>query len=221
MTNTDGPKTYTGSRWIQIDGSATTLIENWEEDVNEWYGGIGNHTGRTTRVSFSGSYSYQVDSNNFGPENIYSDVGDGLPYYPSPSDTIIFYKRYDSSVTDNTNGGLYFGMQSTNVSKDSEPNQAYQAFSNTRGGSRDIQIIKRGGEKSDTANNTGFNFDEWMKFKIDWGTDGTISMTVTQGGSNIATVSINDTEYGQGGIGLNYGYGSSNGLYNIDYIHVL
>jgi len=185
---------------ITVDGqtvfSAEKIIDDFEDgNINEYNGDTGDYS-VTSSNPISGSSSLLSTAGSFATPYIHSTSG--LQNYPQAGDTFSYKIRIEGTI--NVSSGLVFGIQS-NTSQ----NYALLIFSasgadriefrkNVASGSLGTQI---------SAQNVSTFTNDVIRFEVDWGTNGTISVDVINEGTNtVDTVSFTDSDYTSGGIGF-------------------
>lgn len=188
-----------GSRGFNA-GPPTFVIDSFEDgDLSEysvWNSSGGSVAAATTRA-YDGSYALDHTTDGTGGHDIASTSG--LQGYPDQGDTLDF--RYYSSNSGDT-VYYYFGFQ--------DSNNFYKAAHRSDSLGHRL-VVNDAGSATELASNGSASFPtgEWVRHKIDWATDGTITCTLYDStGTQISQISATDTTFADGGVG--YGHDNHN-----------
>lgn len=183
---------YDGGAFQSLFSTTTTnVVDDFEDgDLAEYGGDTGNFTVQTATVS-NGSNALEVTSES---GNLLQGISStsGLDRYPAQGETF----ACDVYITSDTNNvRIYWGTQSEIQDPDGY-------FVMLQGSQDNIELGVGGGSTLDSVNAT-FPTGEWLTATITWGTDGSMSVDVTDAsGTTLASVSGTDTTYTSGGIGF-------------------
>jgi len=167
-------------------------VDNFQSGNLNNYNGELNEFNITSTNPIDGSFSLNgsVDVNY-----IYSKSG--LPNYPQAGDSFSFKMRVEGTV--NIFCGMVFGVQANE-------DENYSVFMSSDGD--DVRLRKNVGQVSFGSGLGGFNNsqnynNDVFRFEVDWGTNGTITVTVHNEttSTQIGSGSVNDSSYTSGGIG--------------------
>jgi hypothetical protein len=165
------------------------IIDDFEDGgISEYQGDTGQFTAQTNTV-FEGTYALKGDTGtNGGGRTIESTSG--LDNYPTAGDEIEFY-CYRTASGDNP--GFSFAVEP------GERRYNVEIFSGQ------ISIKKfYGGSNEDLNINTNVTIpeNEWLRCVVNWGSDGTITLTVYDANdNNLGSVSATEKTFTEGGIG--------------------
>jgi len=173
-----------------IINADSSVIEDWEgsSPLSDWSGNTGSFGTQQSTV-YEGSTA--VEWTGGGEVSI---TKDGLTV--APADTPVSGHFYNSSSSDET--GLVFGAQST--ARDSSLD-CYEVFLNHDG---NVNLYKQNSGSETTLAETSVSniTDGWTKQTLDWQSDGTISITITDTTGSTTTISATDSTYTSGRIGV-------------------
>lgn len=170
-------------------GRKKKIIDNWEDNDLSEYSSNSNGGSATVQTGtvYDGSYAMQIDTDGAGQDIWYSTSG--LNYYPEQGD--IWERRlYTTGGGDVCAHG--FGLQDLNNVYKSEwrNNDAYK-LTKISGGSGSVL----------TSTTVGSPTGEWLREKLEWASDGTITVTmIDSAGTQLAQLSATDTEFASGGV---------------------
>lgn len=198
----------------------TGVIDDFEDaDLVEWDLAFtsDSYTDGISTNSYEGTYSFRQDGGaNDGEGARFSMPGDGLPRYPLTGSTFKYRIQYnDTFGAGSTNFNMkkttffYFGVQSY-TSGSNNLVDGYQILTvHDKDNPNLFGVNKRyiDGSFDVLQHDTGFAWppsDEWPVVTIDWGFDGSINVTLEDEAQStvLASVSVTDTEYTDGGIGV-------------------
>jgi len=187
---------------ITVDGdtvfTAETIIDDFEDgNINEYNGDTGDFS-VTSSNPITGSNSLLAQNPTSTP---YIHSTSGLPNYPQAGDTFSYKIRIEGTI--NTFSGLVFGIQSNT-------SQNYCILMGSESGIDDIRFRKNVSAASfgTSISNHGVSTftNDVIRFEVDWGTNGTISVDVINEGTNtVDSISFTDSDYTTGGIGFKTG----------------
>ena len=169
----------------------TGTIDGFEDGDIQEYNQSGVDASATTAPVYQGSYALEHNYNNGGDGNTISTAG--LARYPVAGDTFQCRVRWNNNAGD---FGMLWGAQSGDRYR-------VRHFSNPSGGNYLVQLTGPGGmnERRSVAN--PFPTDEWGRFVVEWGRDGSFTATLYRAdGTQFASVSGTDASYSDGGFGF-------------------
>jgi hypothetical protein len=181
------------------DTTSTGPVDDFEDnDMSEYTITAGDSSEFTVQTStvFEGSYALETTPDGSGGLVLLSDSG--LPRYPEAGD-VFSWRGYLSSSTGNNNNSVFFGAQETS-SRSNNYNARIQGYSG------DIVLRKWSGGSASTIASTsvsgGIPQDEWLRGKVEWNGDGSMTFTLFDAaGNQLAQISGTDTDYTSGGAG--------------------
>lgn len=187
-------------------GSSTSIyriIDDFEDNNNSEYyipSSSGNDAVLAGASLVSGStYGLYLD----GPRRLFSQPGDGLPYYPQAGDVFEFYVR----GVEFRNTPAFFRMNFGSQGYNTDNLYRVEWESNPTDGS-DLSLEKRSGGSNviirATGNENGLDLDTTYRIVVDWRSGGGSTLTMhaerLDGTVDAGPLSFDDTEYGSGGI---------------------
>lgn len=178
-----------------VDNFDTALYDDQNNTLSDYYTGDVNSFARATTTAYDGNYSLQGDGGTGSGIEISSDSG--LPNYPQQGDTFEYY-----TYAGGTNQLIYFEFANKN----------YAIHSGVRDGT--LELILDGTEEDQAS--TSLSKSTWYRHRVEWGSNGSISVTVYDPNDNIeGQVSGTDATYTGGGITYNYRKGKTflDGIY--------
>lgn len=169
-------------------------VDDFEDnDIEEYGADTANFEVQSTTV-YEGSYALEttLPSNDFAGV---TSVG-GLDRYPQAGDTFQVRMRWDSS---DSIKHFIWAAQSVGENPDS-----YQVSVDANNNKFALDRQESGyNELTSTSYDPRTNADEWMRVKVEHGTDGSITATLyDSSGSQVAQLSATDTTYTEGGVGF-------------------
>lgn len=185
-------KTDSGSMAFHNLPTLQKLIDDFEGDINGWYGNKGSFY-TTNTYSSSGSYSLTSSVSDNGNAIITDSDGD----FPTVSQG----DRFKLETMFRTSGNqwtVYFGLQSETSS--TYPDDGYKITVETY---NDKVKIDNGNTTLESKN---FNIprDEWLEWDVRWKNDGQIVLNIYDSGGNplVENLTATDTTYTSGGWGI-------------------
>lgn len=131
-----------------------------------------------------GAYACLVDGNE--DNNVYSQPGDGLNYYPEPDGTEFIYAQYNADPGDHR-----FGWAASSGSTSSN-SSGYEVAHRPGNGRFELNVDGSALDIDGTTPPTG----EWLINYVTWASNGDISVRVDDADENtIANLSANDLTY--------------------------
>lgn len=215
---------------VTMDGDvvwvAETLIDSFEDgDLSEYSQSGGNwevedESNAATNAKDGSKLLKGDPGGDTANEALYSTSG--LNTYPSPGDTFKGWARTgdDTSEDDEQGPFVYFAVAS---GAPRSGGRGYQAGITNSGSSLDDTTIKRmdtDGSVTTLASDTShsYSMSTWYEFEVDWATDGTITFTTyNESGTQLNSVSATDTNYSDGGFGVEHGSGSATSGFSTAY----
>lgn len=189
---------------------APEIIDGFEDgDLDEYFGDTAVFAASQTNP-FEGDHSLEATTTSSGARNIFrTDVSWG----PSDDSTLQCWITRKHSVA------LLFGVQS---------DTAYYYAQLSGSGTNDTRIRIAKQESGFTGlNQADLGIDrtlyDWLRVVVDWQTDGSITVTVyDQSSMPLGSVSVTDTTYGAGGVGVDiYASGSTETTTYLDTIETV
>jgi len=168
-----------------------------DTDFSEYSG----NTDKLSRSSASaeGSYSCQIYKSSTGTPDVYSRPGDGLPNYPSETDIFNVWVYCASGTV-----SIRFGGESNDTY--GNLTQCYDLDIDPYDNQFKIASVDSDGRLTalDSAS-VSLSTTTWYRCRVDYRASdtGTISVSLYENDSEIATVSTTDTSYTGSGIGIN------------------
>ena len=175
-----------------VDNFEEILYEDEGNTLGDYYAGDLSGFEREQSIVFEGDFSLNVVG---GRDSISSTSG--LPNYPGQGDTFSVWE-YEVGSVNNTDAGILFGVQF----EGSDPDSYY---TRVRPNGDRIQLFKiENGNFTELFDKTlHAHLEEWYQYVIDWGTDGSINITINdESGTELGSVSETDNTYTGGGIGF-------------------
>lgn len=175
-------------------GGGLTVVDDFEDgDIAEYSGDTANF-GVVTSPTKNGSYAleYTGTTNN----GAITDTNDLT--HPGQGDTFRINIR-TTSVSEGVAEVLWAVQSETGASG----LDCYSARGNFAGGDFELNKYSSGG-RSTLAEDTTVSYSTgvWYEIEVGWATDGTMTVTLYDGGGNqVAQVSATDTGYTSGGVG--------------------
>ncbi len=196
-TDGEGVHYYNGSSWVQITSTAHTgAIDDFESgDLSGWTGDTADFSIITSPVA-QGTYSLQGDS----ADTSYI-TSSGLTT-PDQGDTFRWYTRSPNGNVASGGGAgwnrVSFAVQGS--PGNSLPNNAYAVQWDWSDDTVHLEKISSGGvSELSSASNVGYAQDEWWECRVDWASDGTMTVrAIDPSGNTQATISGTDTDYAGG-----------------------
>lgn len=191
-----------------------TIIDDFEYSDTELFDRyIGSSNYETSGISVQNGQFHLHAKGVQDNELVVSTPGDqstDLRYYPSQCDKWRFW-MYPStpflgnSQADATWLGFYFGVQ--NAVADTQSITGYRFVHRKAGGPYSNDVIAL--ERVDSGNRTvvgsqqaPFNVGNWYEYEIAWHPDGEMEIKLfDDGGTQLASLSVNDSNFSSGGIG--------------------
>jgi len=199
---------------ITIDGQTAwtaildSVVDDFEDNnLNEYSGNTGSFTTQTSPV-YNGSYSLGDVSQN---RSIYSDVGDGLPYYPQRGDTVE-WRTHQSGGNDVATTGLF--------SSGGRSGNGYDFRPGSVDGTGYMQIRRWDGGSQTTiasANSVAVEY-EWMRHRVESDASTLTYKVYDSSGNKLGQISATDSTYSNRGIWFGAYPGDTDGVRNWDYM---
>ena len=190
----DGGGGDTGGDTGTTTNTGTTggsVITSWEDqDFTEWGGGTTIYA-IDSGDSYEGTYSLVYPSGADGFQHLISQSG--LPGYPEAGDSFSWRQKLSAAAGE---GVVAFGTQSTTW-----PPASYGVRIDPGAGTL---VIEKDFTEIQTTPCT-YPTGEWLEFVVDWGLDGTITVTAYDAaGTQLATITATDTAYTSGGLAIEW-----------------
>jgi hypothetical protein len=184
------------------DGSATTTF-SFMDDFED--GSISEYSGDTGIFSVDGTFAYEGAYGLDATGNESGKATDGIyrnDVTVAQGQTLRYLQYIDTTAGSGDETCTMFGVQSPGSN-----NQNYAVCLELFGVDR--VSISRDVDFNDTsgtvlASTTISYVTGWHEVEIDWGTDDSISVTVSEDGTVVATTSATDSSYTQGGVGFTF-----------------
>lgn len=184
--------------FVAIDGALLTAdgafigaqtVDDFERGNLNPYRDIGGFSISTNRHS-EGGHSLRADGGG-GEKSIASDVGDGLPYYPSRGDTVRFDVQFDTTGSSRVRTNIFL-----------EPGgiygAAYALIFDLGSGVLDLDVSEGGSRTNLDQTSVNFPSDSWDTVTWDTSSSG---MTVEYRGNTLSTNHTSGRD--SGGISFN------------------
>lgn len=187
------------------------IVDNFEDgDIAEYSGDTGQF-GNTTNVVKDGSYALKGTTSG-NPYGISSTSG--LSNYPQAGDKFSTWMRVASSSS-----GAQPEIQYAAQSETDLPNGYRVELDVANDEIKLKRVDSNGATTLDNASVT-LSEDTWYRVEVDWGSDGSHTVTIYESGSSIKSLSASDKTFTSGGFGVivNSNTGSSTTAY-WDYIY--
>ena len=199
--------------------NAVTVIDGFEDgDIAEYRGEPDEYSVvNDSSGAYDGDYYLRHQLGSSGRSQMYSDPGDGLNAYFAKGETAKFYFR--ASESGDSKQFFVFGVADGNLFKN-----AYEAGLRWAVSPPQLRLnIDSDKENQDTLDSEPI--DTWVELTLAWddgtlgGADNDIRLTAAVDGSQIGSVSINDSTYAtETGVGFRVDTGGGVAK-DIDYIH--
>lgn len=194
---------------FESDEIPDSAVDNFEDQPDGLYGGEDDislsdiyveDTGafsRTTDRSVTGAYSlFNDDESDAG---IYADEDSGLEITPEAGNVFEFWwnliEQRDYQET-------HWAVQDINEVNGRNPENGY-AFESENDGSVHFYVYEDGNGTNLDSASIGYSSGEWYRTEVDWGSDGSFSITIYDDSENVqGTLSTNDTTFSSGGVGF-------------------
>jgi hypothetical protein len=186
--------------------AATTIIDDFEDSDLSEYDPDPDYPGQGSIVSsptYNGSYALAISD-----ENTELISTSGLDNYPGAGDTFSFWVRA-SGGADNLN--VSWGVQG-------HDDRYYAKLKPLSGEFHLFKYKSESGDYRDGDTSLSLSQDTWYEIEIDWGSGGTQTATLyNSSGSQLAQLSMSDSEWSTGGVGYDGYLGSGESVY-FDYV---
>ncbi len=170
-----------------------TVYDDFEDgDISEYSGDTASATVQSSTV-FEGTEALQIDASGGSSNGISSTSG--LDDYPEAGDNFSVYFQYGNDDPEPSFG--WAAQQET-----SEPDDMYRW--RLEGSTDDLQLQVLSGGSATTEATANFdvagNQDSWLRAEIDWQSDGTQTVTIYNGSTNLASAEMSDATLSSGGV---------------------
>ena len=184
------------------EGSPTAgFSDDFEDGDLSEYGFDRGSSGASVVSSPTHSGTYALEYAGTNAEAISTS---GLDAYPSAGDTFSFWVRA-SGGGDNINAT--WGVQG-------HDDRYYAKLKPDSGGLYLFTYKNGSGDQHDYATGLSLSQDAWYEIEVEWQTDGTQIVTLYDGGgSQLAQLSMTDTDWTSGGVGYDAYLGSGESAY--------
>lgn len=189
-------------------GAVSTIIDDFEDnDIAEYNGATGDYTTVTSPV-FNGTYALEGATAG-GDNNVIASTS-GLNTYPSQGDSF----RYAVQLASTSN--VHRVGWATQTSTGGNDGYTLRINANTS----EFELFT---DATVLVEDTSVSYTAgiWYVVEVTWESDGTQTVTLWNGDTEVTTISATDTTYTGGGIQFqtNDGSGSSNGYF--DYVGII
>jgi len=185
---------------ITIDGqtvfTAFEFIDNFEDGNIVEYGGSTNSFTTTTNNPIEGNTSLIFNDFGVGRRSMISTSGlDNIPVAGQA-----FSVKTRASQYANNQSYLCFGASADMVPLDA--GDGYYILLEYNTSNLELNVQENG--NNTVIDETGINYSdgETLTTEVDWGSNGSFSVTVSDSGGTLATLSGSDSRYSSGGFGF-------------------
>lgn len=195
--------------------SLVTIVDDHEDSSVSAYGGATSDfadvdEANVTPSAQNGTGLAQLQTSSGAYQGVSSTSG--LNAYPSQGDTFRIWVYTGNSKS--------IRARWATQSEVSAPNM-YYVLLNASADSVDLNINNSGHSTLASVSQT-LAADTWYELKVDWATDGTMSVTIyDSSGSKLNSLSATDTTFTSGGIGYGINVGSGSATVYADYYRVV
>lgn len=213
---------------VTMDGDVVwrseTIIDDFEDgDLSEYFYGFDESNGKAfkiTTTSYEGSNALRGSAGANTQAAFFSTSG--LPEYPEAGDTIVYRQREE--IGDNNHNSFFFGVQDNPDSNGGLLEGDYYVVTFDQENEQ-LALHRRSssnGHSTLAKTDQTFSTGVWYKVEIDWGSGGTITVTLyDENGSLVNQITGNDSTFTSGGIGFYLdGQDSAEGGFTIDYVKI-
>lgn len=193
-----------------------TVIDDVEDgDISEYtVNSTGTPTGASTNRVWEGTYSIVLTGQAASDSSIVSQSG--LPYYPTRGDTIRWYNQQDTASAQSRFGFFWSGtgMRSSG--------SGYSVYINV--GDNEFGMFRwdDGDGVENPTDSVSLSYDTWYLLEADTSATDIVANLYDTDENLLVSVSLSDTAYDSGGIGMDYeGSNSDGSSVWYDYIHAI
>ncbi len=183
------------------------IIDDFEDqDLSEYTALTGSLSdwGFDNSTVINGNYSLTITESTKVDRAIVSTSG--LDNYPSAGDIISIWMHPSADGGNNPAANFYFGYQDAN-------NYYMLTHQNTDSNDGIFRLAKADAGDFVTLHSETYNAsNQWYRYEIDWGSSGTIDVTLydSDGTTQLTNFSVTDTTFTDGGIGWFANFEASN-----------
>lgn len=189
------------------------VVDDFEDNsLSEYTVDTQGNWGIQTSIVKEGTYALSCDYNSTNKGAVSSTSG--LANYPAQGDTFRVWMRYSAN---NDYGGIVFGVPTDSTSNQMD---GYHVHFHRTGDATDFHLRKYPSGTQLAATGSGTSPDTWYEIEVDWQSTITVRL-LDAAGSELASMSANDTTYTSGGIGFFGNHIGGNGIFYWDNWRIL